>query len=47
MLEDLLRLFKLVWDADERPEARQLTIGCFTVLILVALAGSIYFGIIW
>ncbi len=47
MLGDLLRLFKEIWDADERPEARRLTMGCFTVAILTFIAFSIDFSIAW
>jgi len=35
VLLELLGLFGFVWDADRRPEARRLTLGCAVVVALI------------
>ena len=47
MLGELVRLFKQIWDADERPDARRFTVGCFVVVILALIAFSVYYGVVW
>ena len=43
LLEPIIAYFVAIYNADKRPEARQLTIGCFViVLIVVVLIGVIY-----
>lgn len=42
-MDHLILLFRALWNADERPEARRFTIGCFVVLLFViALFGLFY-----
>ena len=47
MLGELLKLFKLIWDADEGPEARRFTVGCFVIVIIALIAFSAYFKFVW
>jgi hypothetical protein len=39
LIAGILRLTQLLWDADERPEARRFTLGCGAVLIVAAVVG--------
>jgi hypothetical protein len=35
-LGDILELLYRLWDADDRPDARQFTLGCGAVLLIAA-----------
>ena len=43
LLEPIIDFFYTIYCADKRPEARRLTIGCFVIVLIVAvLIGVIY-----
>lgn len=43
LLEPIINFFYTIYRADKRPEARRLTIGCFVIVLIVAvLIGVIY-----
>lgn len=44
MLDHFFLLFRELWKADERPEARRFTIGCFAVLIIVIALVAWYYS---
>jgi hypothetical protein len=44
MLDHFVLLFKELWNADERPEARRFTIGCFAIVLIVIAAVALWYA---
>ena len=44
-LDPLFSLFEEIYRADKRPEARRFTIGCFVVVLIVAVVIVVIFSL--
>lgn len=45
LLDPIIDFFRTLYDADKRPEARKLTIGCFVVVLILFVLIAIIFSV--